>query len=76
MRIRSNVVRALITAKADLNQGDDDGQTPLSRAAIEGHTGIFRLLLKAGAVEPPAPGGGGPWEEKGVMRSGAMRAGP
>ena len=46
----TEVVRELITAKADLEwEHHQRNETPLLRAARDGHTAIVRLLLDAGS---------------------------
>jgi ankyrin repeat protein len=46
---RNLFVTQLLAAKANLNTVDNDGWTPLMRAAGEGHGPIVNLLLSAGA---------------------------
>ena len=43
------VVRALVTAGADLNKENDDGATPLSIASQQGHLPVVQYLVTAGA---------------------------
>ena len=43
------IVRVLLKSRAYVNQGDDDGCTPLYRASEEGHEEIVRDLLEKGA---------------------------
>lgn len=44
-----STVRVLLDRGADLEARDEEGQTPLIRAASYGQTDIFRLLLQRGA---------------------------
>jgi ankyrin repeat protein len=44
-----STVRVLLDSGADLEARDEDGETPLIRAASYGQTDIFRLLLQRGA---------------------------
>jgi len=43
------VLTALLAAGADLNRGDNDGVTPLMKAAERGDAALVRVLLAAGA---------------------------
>ena len=49
MNQNSEVVRVLIRAHADVNQGDSDNNTPLLWAADRGNVDLTNLLLQAGA---------------------------
>ena len=42
-------MRVLLERGADINQGADDGCTPLMIASQEGHEEIVRVLLERGA---------------------------
>jgi ankyrin repeat protein len=42
-------VRALIQAGADISKAMDNGETPLSIAAENGHEVVVRALIEAGA---------------------------
>ncbi len=44
------VVRALVTAGADVNQSDDTGGTPLLLASYKGHLPVVQCLVTAGAA--------------------------
>jgi cytohesin len=43
------VAKALIAAGANVNLANKDGETPLYRATLYGHTEIVKLLEAAGA---------------------------
>ena len=43
------VAKALIDARATVNQADSEGYTPLLMAAGHGHVEVVRLLVRAGA---------------------------
>ena len=45
----SDIVSALIAAKANVNAVDDDGIGPLALACVNGNAGIVETLLEAGA---------------------------
>ena len=45
----TDIVIALISAGADVNKKNSDGQTPLIMASIEGNIEIVRALIEAGA---------------------------
>jgi len=44
-----NIIRAYIKLDADVNQADEDGNIPLSWAAISGYKDVVGLLLQADA---------------------------
>jgi len=44
-----NALKQHLASGADVNSRDDDGETPLMRAADDGHTAIVETLLKSGA---------------------------
>ena len=46
---RASRVRALIAAGSDVNHATSDGWTPFSYALHNGHCGILKILLRAGA---------------------------
>ena len=43
------IVRLLVEAGANMDIADNDGDTPLHRAAIQGKDKVVSLLLEAGA---------------------------
>ena len=43
------MVRALLAAGADVGARDNEGNTPLHEASMEGHMDVVRALLAAGA---------------------------
>jgi ankyrin repeat protein len=45
----ANEVAALVAVGADPNQADDQGTTPLYRAAVQGNAAAVKVLLAAGA---------------------------
>ena len=51
-----DIMIKLLSGNPRINQDakDDDGQTPLSRAAARGHTAVVEALLATGKVEPDA----------------------
>ena len=59
----ATMVRALVSAGADVNKADDDGETPLYTAAANGHDDVVHALLAAPGVgmtqadllPPPSP---------------------
>lgn len=50
-RTKEDKALALIAASANVNQTDEDGQTPLMLAAEYGRTKVFDALIEAGADE-------------------------
>lgn len=46
-------VELLVSAGADINRADDDGFTPLMRAALTEHPRCFEFLIKHGADTAP-----------------------
>ena len=44
-----NAVRALIEARANVGEHNENGHTPLMEAASAGRVGVAKLLLEAGA---------------------------
>jgi ankyrin repeat protein len=46
---QSKVIKDLLASGADVNHANHAGTTALHWAALEGHTGIVRVLLDAGA---------------------------
>jgi ankyrin repeat protein len=50
------VVKLLVQAgKVDVNSKDNDGRTPLSLAAREGHEAVVKLLVETGKVDVSSP---------------------
>lgn len=55
MRGYASIVKLLIAARADVNQADSDGWTPLTMARIrKADPGIVSALERAGALEKVA----------------------
>ena len=48
-RGKTDRVKELVAAGADVNAPDSDGDTPLMLAAAQGHAGIVAVLLRNGA---------------------------
>ncbi|WP_353063113.1 ankyrin repeat domain-containing protein [Tunturiibacter psychrotolerans] len=50
-----NLAKALLSAKADVNQTDDEGYTPLILATYNDNFKVAQLLLKHGANTDQRP---------------------
>jgi ankyrin repeat protein len=69
--------------EVDVDSKDNDGRTPLSRAALRGHEAVVELLLKTGNADVEAKDNDGrtplllnaAYGHEGVVRAAAAREG-